>query len=168
MRLLPILFLSLFSLAASAERPVVYVPGTGQPPPHPEQVVAAIAAAVPVAEAHAPSLLNHIRLRDFPTSWITTRDPRLAPGAIPAYRVIEIGRKDGISRVAVRGAYVLHLKDGGLKYDHLTFRVLMDVAPDGRIVGTPEINDFNNLLSTDNGRYYPTNPADGPYVKRRH
>lgn len=151
------IFASIFARAESQGPKETIVIGSMNPPLLPAQMEAAKKAAFPVAELYAQDGIVEFRRRGYEGWALTTRDPRMREDKLD-YQVIEIGRKNGISRIAVRGLVNGLSKDGTIKWGVSSFRVLMDVGPDGRVVNGPELNHGSNLLTTDHGRWFPLNP----------
>jgi hypothetical protein len=129
-----------------------FVFGSQNPPLTEAQVTAAKKAAIPVGVLYAQNGIPEHRLRRLQGLHLTIFDPR-STEAIADLKVIEIARKNGISRVAVRGIVNGVTESGQIKWAVNSFRVLMDISPEGEIIGTPELNHFNNLLTSDNGRF---------------
>lgn len=148
------MFASVFSKAAEPKES--FVMGDMNPPMNELQIETARLAALPIAEAYAQTGIPEFRLRDVQGWKLTTLDPRKTDHKSD-FQVIQIGRKNGVIRTAVRGPVYAVAADGTVK-GVSSFRVLMDVSPDAKLVGQAEVNLFSNLLTSDNGRWFPLNP----------
>lgn len=166
MKLAALILLSIFvmnTVANAGETRDTFVIGDNNPPLAAVQIEAAKRVAFPVAEKHAQNGLPSWRTHKYEGWTLTVLDPRAPEKKIMDFKTQEIARKNGISRISVTGLVNGLSPDGKVKWGVGSFRVLVDVAPDGRIVNGPELRPFDNLLNSDQDRYFPLNPEPGPY-----
>lgn len=111
------------------------------------QIQTALAAARPLAEVSSQTMPFY-RRRGL-EGWTLTIDNPEKPQAAPEWQVIRIYRIRHVTRVAVRGIVNAVSPQGQIRWAVSSFRILMDLSPNGELIGQAESNLFSNQLSTD-------------------
>lgn len=137
------LIMVLISSVAGASTDFALGPG----PLTPAQIQTALTAARPVAEV-ASQNMPFYRKRHV-EGWTLTIDNPQKPLAEPEWQVIRIFVRRGVTRVAVRGLVNAVSPEGHIRWAASSFRILMDLSPEGELIGAAESNLFNNQLSHD-------------------